>query len=327
MKQLLRILVASLLLRGAACDAVTLDLAGYQDAQGAIAVHYQGDFSDPYFAMKALLSARQAGLDIAVPARDWVAWMLPRQKPDGLFERFCRQGEAWVACKAADADDALLAMWIELLHVLAPDAGLPGAWRDSVRLARGQLDRLRDRKSGVYIISLDNPVALLMDNVEVYAALRTVGRELRRMKQMAAAESSIRQALALRLAIERVFHPHASGPYLASTQRTAEWRFYPEILAQIYPWLHRMPVAIDVRSGFKAWMEKNGADWLSMIRDDYPWGVVALVAIDAGDCDSVLRWAERAAPLRHGARWNVLEEAAFQSVTAGEPDCSRRGAK
>ena len=97
----------SLLLPSARAMDSTLDLSGYQDAQGAITVHHQGDAVDPYFAMKALLVAHDAGLDMRATGQAWVNWLLPRQGPDGLFERYCKDGSDWRACQEADADDAL----------------------------------------------------------------------------------------------------------------------------------------------------------------------------------------------------------------------------
>jgi hypothetical protein len=314
---------------GSNAEATRLELAGYQDQRGAMTVHHQGDFVDPYFAIKALLAAHHAGLDIRGPAQDWISWLLPRQEPNGLFQRFCDQHGEWLACKRADADDALLALWIELLYVVSPDDGLPPQWQASVQKAQRQLDLLLDRRQGIYHISADHPVGLFMDNVEIYAALWSVGREQKRMKSDAAARETLRRATALRSHIERIFHPRKNRPYLVSTQDSAEWRFYPEALAQAYPWLHRMPVSGKTpRAGLHDWLETFGAKWLSFTKDHYPWGLVALAAFELGECEAAQRWIEQAVFLRHGDRWNVLEEAAFQSIhklaSTSKASCTKR---
>ena len=40
--------------------------------------------------MQALLLAHDNGMEISEPAEKFVNWLLPRQKPDGTFDRFCR---------------------------------------------------------------------------------------------------------------------------------------------------------------------------------------------------------------------------------------------
>ena len=42
-----------------------LNLTGYAGADGAISVQHQGGTVDPYFALQALLLAREYGLDIS----------------------------------------------------------------------------------------------------------------------------------------------------------------------------------------------------------------------------------------------------------------------
>jgi hypothetical protein len=43
--------------------------------------------------------------------------------------------------------------------------------------------------------------------------------------------------------------------------------------------------------------------------------LVALTAARVGERDTAMAWLPRAAPLRGTVRWNVLEEAAFQSLS------------
>ena len=70
----------------------------------------------------------------------------------------------------------MLALWMQLLYRMAPATGLPAEWQRSIALAAKQLAKLRNRRLGVYHISRRNHVALLMDNIEVYAALKDVAR-------------------------------------------------------------------------------------------------------------------------------------------------------
>lgn len=294
----------------------SFELDGYQAQQGAITVHYRGNFVDPYFAIKSLLVAHEAGLDIQHAAHAWIEWLMPRQRSNGLFDRFClEKGSEWRACENADSDDALLAMWMELLYVMAPSNGLPLEWQSSLDKASLQLERLHDKRTGIYRISVGNPAGLFMDNVEIYAALRSISREQKRLGAHSVSQATYKHAVTLRHRIMQVFRPKANAPFLVSTQTAQDGKFYPYDVAQIYPWLHHMPTnSLSVRADFNAWLQKYGKGWLSFEKDVYPWGLVALTALNLGDHNTAECWLNRAEILRNGERWNVLEEAVFQAI-------------
>ncbi|MDQ0140858.1 hypothetical protein [Cupriavidus necator] len=297
--------------------AATAELAlpGYQRADGAITTYFGGDSIDPYFAAKALLAAQDAGMATATTAGNWIAWQLPRQHSDGHFDRYCLKGQRFAACQQADADDALMAAWMELLVRTAPARGMPPAWQASFDKASRYLDTLRDRRTGVYQISSTLPVALLMDNVEVSSAFKAVSRYRRRLGDSSGATAWARQAEQLDQAILRVFW--RNGGFLVSTQPRERSEFYPDAVAQIFPILADIqapgrPHAI----AYQSWMTANRMAWLQMSEVDFPWGLVALVADKMGDGDAITCWRMRSNQFRHGRHWNVLEEAlllAFQA--------------
>ena len=296
-------------------NAAAFDLATYQEADGAIPVVSGGDSVDPYFAIRALLSARQAGLDISKTAPAWIEWLLVRQQPDGSFPRFCRINGRWEVCAVADADDALVALWLSLLFASAQCGELPPAWEKSAVLAARRLDSLLDRKTGVYHISEALPVSLFMDNVEIYAALRDVGQQQRCMRKTQAARKTLLSASRLRLAINRTFHRRSTAYFEVSTQQATDMtQFYPGQVAQIYPVLLRMGEPKALKALFAAWMKRYGDTWLAQEHDVYPWGMVALAAHEVGDRETVACWLSQAQALRYGPRWNVLEEAAWQAL-------------
>lgn len=313
--------LAGAVLCAAQAQAASLDLGGYQAPDGAISVAYRGDLVDPYFAIRALLTARQAGIDTEGAARAWIAWLLPRQLDNGTFARYCRRAQQpWKQCLDADADDALLAIWSELLYLTAPRAGLPPAWARSAALARRHLERLRDGERGIYLISAHNRVGLFMDNVEIHAALTAIGRRQQQMGAAAAARRTLAAAAQLQGAIARVFRPSGQGPFRVSTQAAEAPRFYPETVAQIYPVLYPLPGGTPPREAWRGWMQEHGAIWLGQQGDAYPWGLVAMAARAAGDAATAACWKSKAAHLRYGPRWNVLEEAVFQSIVADGPE-------
>jgi hypothetical protein len=295
--------------------APPLALEGYQDEGGAIALRLDGAMVDPYFATKALLAAHEAGLDARDAALRWIAWLLPLQRPDGRFDRYCRQGGKYVACAAADADDAMLAVWMELLATFAPAHGMPSAWSRSVARAESHLARLSDPARGVYWISEALPVSLLMDNVEVHGAFTAMSAHQARMGDARRARRWAARAARLRQDILATFW--SRGRYRVSTQDQPTEGFYPTAVAQIFPLTGSFtnPERPD-EEAYAGWMRENRAAWLLQSEHDYPWGLIVLAAQRAFDRASILCWRARAEPFRHGPHWNVLEEAIYLAIVA-----------
>lgn len=305
----------------AAPDAREFDAPPYIHDDGAITVHARGLAIDPYFATKSLLTAHSAGLDISRVGKRWIEWLRPRQKPDGSFDRYQQNTVGgWESVAPADADDAILALWIELLYSLAPDAGMPAEWQPSVTRALSLLQSLRDPKTGIYVVSHTTPVGLLMDNVEVYGALKNIARHQQRLGYAGDARYTTAQANILADAINRVFWDAARKEYTISTQPTPRGTFYPHAVAQLYPLLKGMPTPLisDESPGitYQRWLDDYRTDWLDMTSDHYPWGLVALTGWQLGIREPAASWQTVATPFRHGERWNILEEAVMRVFEA-----------
>jgi hypothetical protein len=198
---------------------------------------------------------------------------------------------------------------------MAPADGIPPEWQRSLELADKQLEKLRNRRLGVYHVSQRNHVALLMDNIEVYAALKDVADTQSRLHNPAASETSAR-AEQLRAAIERVFWDRRAKRFRPSMQKTPP-AFYPDAVAQVYPWLADLNgTGQDSRQAWEQWKKTFGAGWIERRYDSHPWGLVALAADKLGDTASAACWTSQSDPLRGSSSWNVLEEAAWQSLRA-----------
>ena len=314
---ILLLLVTSLAL----CSSTTareFNPNGYQLPDGAISLHHHGDYIEPYFATKALLLAQEAGLDVRQPVRQWIEWLLPRQDKHGGFGRYCRKpGSDWKLCAAADADDSMLSLWLQLLYTNAPDSGIPADWQQSVRKARESLHRLRNSRLGVYHISGSNHVALFMDNIEVYSALMAIARAQQRFGNAADADKTHAEAEKLNLNIKRVFWNKHAEWFRPSIQKSRS-AFYPDVVAQVYPWLADLPMESDVQSreAWDRWRNRYAGEWLDKKVDPHPWGLVAMAALKFHDDASAACWLSRSEPLRYSTNWNVLEESAFQAVQA-----------
>jgi hypothetical protein len=304
----------ALMLTFAPCRGM-LDLRDYQHSDGSITVRTGVPFGDPYFPTKALIVAHDAGLDVRAPALAWIDWLRARQRPDGRFARYCGGPGTWTECAEEDADDAMLAVWMQLLYTMSPSDRLPGEWIATAIAAESYLDTIRDPSSGVYRISRAQPTALFIDNVEVYAALRESAAAWHRYGDRGHAGRLAASADALALAIERTFRTGGRKEYRVSTQTRSTVEFYPDAVAQTYPWLVSFPPhQSEHRREFRSWLRKYRDQWTSA-ELDYPWGLVALTAAKVGERDEAMAWRRRAAPLRNTIRWNVLEEAAFQSLS------------
>lgn len=293
--------------------AAELQLNGlYQRPDGAITVRLNGAGIDPYFAAKALLAAADTRMDARQSALAWIAWLLPRQRPDGGFDRYCVKDGLTNRCAEADADDAMMATWIELLARFAPPDGMPAAWELSLNRAGAHLDALLDKPSGVYQISSSLHVALLMDNVEVHSAFQAFAAYYMRRGDSARAAPWSQRADRLSSAIVKVFWRGSQSGFRASTQKISDASFYPAKVAQIFPILSGIQVPDQSNDRIYAqWMQKYGKTWMQLAGSDFPWGLIALVAYKMNDWNTVACWYARSGPYRHGPHWNVLEEALY----------------
>jgi hypothetical protein len=306
--------LCSVLLATNAIADVRLDCYQYPDK--ALTVHAGGNFVDPYFTNRALITAHQLGLDIQTVAHEWIGWALAHQEPDGRFARYCLADnkQQWRRCEAADADDASLALWQQLLFLMSPENTLFGPWQLSAQLAKQQLDRLYDTQHGIYFVSPSEHYSLLMDNVEVYDTLRTIARQQHKLGATSLAAYTTTRATKLQQAINRVFWREDSQTYTVTTQPEEPTSFYPHIVAQVYPWLFGMPGPVNTQQAYRHWRSQYVERWLSFTQDKYPWGLVAAAADKLGDRATTERWLQQASLLRDSKRWNILEEAIYQAL-------------
>jgi hypothetical protein len=286
----------------------------YGSPDGALLLQTNGDYVEPYFATKALIIAQDAGLDVRQAANAWIQWGLAHQRSDGRFDRYCRKpGQEWKRCGPADADDAMLALWLQLLYRVAPDTGIPAEWQESVSKAMSRLAKLRNNHLAVYCVSEQNHVPLFMDNVEIYSALKDIAAAQSRFGDEAGARVTRDEAENLAAGIYKVFWDERDGWFRPSIQKNKP-AFYPDVVAQVYPWLGNLPMAGDPRAAWQNWKSKFASAWLEAKYDPHPWGLIALAAAKEGDETSAVCWLAHSQSLRYSTRWNVLEEAVYQGL-------------
>lgn len=293
-----------------ATAAPSLVLQGYADQAGAITVLHGGNSADPYFAMQALLLAHDNGMDVSAPAEKFADWLVPKQKPDGTFDRFCRDAAGlWTSCKAADADDSLLAMWMRLLETMPDKLRSKPVWLKSHAISKTALEHLFQPSRGIYMVSPLVLHGLFMDNLEVWS-----------LKAQRKPVAEALEADKLARAIRDTFWNPVDKHFLVSTQleqRSEKRAFYPHQVAQIFPLLVDFPLApAEAGPYYRAWMAAHRTEWLSQGKEDYPWGLLAVLAMRQNDSASARCWLREATPLRHSARWAVTDEASFQILVS-----------
>lgn len=261
-------LVASLFLAcGPAMSASVPEPApwrAFQGADGSFTVLVGGTVADPYFANKALIIAMDSGLDVRVELKAWLAWLLPRQRKDGGFDRFCtREDSTWVACMAADADDSTAATTIHLIR-LARARGWIGMLErvdtsTAERRAAALLASLRDPGNGLYQVFPGQSAYYLMDNIEVYEALK--------ISRQTTAAANLATAIG-----QRFRHNGQWLPALPALERES---FYPHALAPTYLWGSGMLPKAQAAADMAGWLAQYSATWLNRQNDHYAWGIVA----------------------------------------------------
>ena len=288
----------------------------YQTPDGALVMGTDGSYVEPYFATKALIVAQDAGLDVQKPAHAWIAWFLPRQVKDGRPYRYCHKGNNWRRCGRADADDSMLSLWLQLIYRMSPDTGMPPEWKASAARSEAQLDRLRDKRTGLYRISRENHVSLFMDNVEVYSALKDIAQQKSRQHDTAGAQAMQQKADELAAAIVKNFWDKKYRYFRVSNQKESRrTQFYPDAVAQTFALQAGLPIPNrDPEAEWQAWKNEFASDWLEQRHDPHPWGLLALTADKMRDENTAVCWVSRAEHLRYGENWNVVEEAAYQAL-------------
>ena len=173
-----------------------------------------------------------------------------------------------------------------------------------------------------------------MDNVEVLSAQRAIAGLLRERGDPAGARRWQQRSERLALAIEQVFAgvdtlapavtagaaslgQEGRGDGEQDRARSAAGGiatpFYPDAVAAPFAWLHGVPRR-RTAARFDAWLTRNGQAWRDNAQHDYPWGLIALAAVQEGRPDIAALWRQAQEQQRSGGLWNVLEEAAWQAL-------------
>lgn len=297
----LGLLTAALPFAAQSADAPPPSTA-FRTDDGAYLTTQGGELVDPYFVNKSMIMALESGMDIAQPLNDWLRWLMPHQRADGGFDRFCKTSRGWRACMKADADDSTAATTIQMValaeqkNLLAADVRQPA--RKASQRARVLLDSLLDKPLGLYRVFVDQPTYYLMDNAEVHAALLATG------SKTAAGQ--------LAAAMRRQFSPDGQqwNPAIPPYEKQS---FYPHALAQSYLWHGNIVDTATAGASMAAWLAHHSRRWLSRSDDAFAWGLVAWNLADLAPAEAGC-WRKSVHPLPAGVGWTVLDAFANEAL-------------
>ena len=302
-------LVAALLAGPAHAMVQPPGMADFETGDGAYVTTVGGDLVDPYFVNKTFIVLLQARVDVRPALDRWLAWLLPRQRADGGFDRYCRADDRdWTACQKADADDATAATTLELLHRamrggLVSDRVKPEL-AAAVRGSEAMLARLKNPQTGIYQVFVDTPTYYLMDNVEVYTALVASGRS--------------KAADALAQAIRQQFDQ--AGTWQPAWPRFDQPSFYPHALARSFLWVPGLfTTPAEAGADMASWMAQYGDRWRRRMDDHFAWGLVAWNLHQLAPIEAAC-WRHSVRPYSSAIGWTVLDagvDAALQHSGIG----------
>lgn len=291
-------LATTLLAGPALATAQPPGLSDFRTGDGAYFTTVGGDQVDPYFVNKAFIVLLQARVDVRAELDGWLAWLLPRQRADGGFDRYCRAGDRdWTACRKADADDSTAATTIELLHLALRNGLLSDRVKSEmpavVRGSETMLARLKNPETGIYQVFADTPTYYLMDNVEVYTALVASGRT--------------KAADALASAIRHQFDQGRS--WQPAFPRFEHQSFYPHVLARTFLWVPGVfTTRAEAGSDMASWMAQYGDRWRRRTDDHFAWGLVAWNLHQLAPIEAAC-WRHSVRPYSSAIGWTVLDAA------------------
>lgn len=277
-------------------------LQDFGTGDGAYYTTIGGQQVDPYFVNKSFIIALQADAPLQAEFVQWLRWLLPRQRGDGGFDRYCRRNDqAWYSCAKADADDSMAATTMQMLALALQKGWVPGeqrtATQKAIDKARGLLASLLNARTQIYKVFANTNVYYLMDNAEVYEGLRAVG-----------ANSS---ANALAAAIRRQFLD--GGQWKPAIPEYAVPQFYPHTLASTYLWSTSVLPQDESASMTAQWLAQHGNTWLNRSGDRFAWGLVAWQIHRAAPIQAAC-WRASLRPFDGTIGWTVLDAFIDQSL-------------
>ena len=273
-------------------------LSDFATGDGAYYTTLGSPVADPYFINKSFIIAMQAAAPLQTEFVQWLKWLLPKQRKDGGFDRFCLEADkTWHNCMAADADDSTAATTIQMLNMALQRAWIPAdqqpAANQAIAASQRLLASLRNPQTQLYRVFPHTDLYYLMDNVEVYTALVASGRT--------------KAADALASAIRHQFDQGRS--WQPAFPRFEHQSFYPHVLARTFLWVPGVfTTRAEAGSDMASWMAQYGDRWRRRTDDHFAWGLVAWNLHQLAPIEAAC-WRHSVRPYSSAIGWTVLDAA------------------
>ena len=291
-----------------------LTLESYARPDGAITVFADGSYVEPYFAMRALNTAADLGLDVDSLARRYIAWQLKQLGRGDVVQALLSGRRCFVVgvwrrgrgrCSARTLDRAAVSDCranADARGLEAKRRGIPSRACFAVGSGRWCVRRIERTEDGTFH-GQHRGVVCARDR-----GAKSPGRRRRRSTVSITwrGETSSRD--------HPRFLDRRTASYRISTQPAqALPRFYPEIVAQVFPaaFGYRSP-AQSSKTLVAQWLRRHERDWVAQSDSGVAWGLVAVAAQRTGQRAAVGCWVARAVRMRSGAYWKC-DEAIFDT--------------
>lgn len=305
------VVLSGLLIAPASAASADTNGAPFSDfamADGALTVFSQGDYVEPYSAIKALIVAHRLGVDVRSEAEKFSSWILPFQQANGPFPRICRSGGTrWLACGPSDADDSLAVLWCALgSEILPADRKLDA----SCHRALDNLATLWDPQRQTFRAIFGQPSAYFADNVEVMAFLQNLRADQAFFRRHIDVLAKLPGPEVMLAALQRNYGytPDTALEPVAASMPATPYAFYPYGVAPIYPLIYDVRLGKTREQDWSKWKSKYGKPWLEGKVDHFPWGLIAWAAYKSGDKKSAQTWLRHSRQWKEAGRWNIMEE-------------------
>lgn len=281
---------------GMACAEEPPALGAFATGDGAYYTTMGSPVVDPYFINKSFIISMQASAPLQAEFAQWIQWLLPRQRKDGGFDRFCREADkTWRNCMAADADDSMAATTIQMLNMGLQKAWVPAPQRraavQAIAASQRLLASLRNPQSQLYRVFPGTELYYLMDNIEVYEALRSDIHAAGPANQLAAA-------------IRKQFW--TGQQWKPAIPEYAQVQFYPHTLASAYLWNTGILPIRESDNATAQWLAQHRDTWLARSGDHYAWGLVAWNMRQSAPLQAAC-WRASLRPFQEKTGWTVLD--------------------
>lgn len=275
-------------------------IAGAQRGTGALLISPTGDYIMPYFSNFAAKALAEAGGYNNV-VKKYLEWYIDHinREPDNLgivgtmYDYDIVNGRE-VSKDDYDSSDSYAATFLSAVYSYyksSRDIAFVEDHLEDLKLIASAIDATMQSYNLTYA-KADYHVAYLMDNVEVWRGYLDFGLLLKAVDDNDA-NLYLRKAKKVAAAIESKLWNKNKKEYRYALGEENDWSvFYPDASANLWPLIFGMPEGYLRRNLLWDKFITNQPGWVENETDDFPWMVLGVAAVKAGDISTFNRFVE-----------------------------------